>query len=362
MTATQTSDFSEKFYVRGLKNSCKVVDLLVQKLLNDMTMDWYPLMNSSLHTRQSQDDKSVRFQGDSFVLLRTWKQVISSCKVYSISTMRTSTWEGTEFSNFILIASIHLWNQSIENFMSSSSLGCDFVTSLIFMTERTQQVYFPSSPPFLASILVGLGFSLVCGFLEKDLWKVCLDYKTSKFPQYSKWKRRSNCSVKFLRKTKGIYISASSLMFSNKTKIIWLYLSYCTIYTYKIFSFLLAIENMTVPLCSYQCLDYKTSKLSQYSEWKHSSNCSGKFLRKTEGICKQQVHWSSPIKQIIWLYLGYCIIYIYKIFSFLLAIENTTVPLCSYQCLDYKISKLSQYSEKRSSKCSGRFLRKTEGM
>ena len=30
-----------------------------------------------------------------------------------------------------LIASIHLWNQSIENFMSSSPLGCDFVTSLL---------------------------------------------------------------------------------------------------------------------------------------------------------------------------------------------------------------------------------------
>ena len=30
---------SEKFYVRGLDNSCKVVDLLAQKLLNDMTFD-----------------------------------------------------------------------------------------------------------------------------------------------------------------------------------------------------------------------------------------------------------------------------------------------------------------------------------
>ena len=38
-TATQTSDLSEKFYVRGLENSCKVVDLLTQKLLNDMTLD-----------------------------------------------------------------------------------------------------------------------------------------------------------------------------------------------------------------------------------------------------------------------------------------------------------------------------------
>ena len=39
-TATYTSDLSEKFYVRGLKNSCKVVDdLLAQKLLNDMTLD-----------------------------------------------------------------------------------------------------------------------------------------------------------------------------------------------------------------------------------------------------------------------------------------------------------------------------------
>ena len=79
-------------------------------------------MNSSLHTRQSWDDKSVRLQSGSFVLLRTWKQVISSRKVYSISTMRTMTWEGTEFGNFILFASIHLWNQSIENFMSLSPL------------------------------------------------------------------------------------------------------------------------------------------------------------------------------------------------------------------------------------------------
>ena len=74
-----------------------------------MKLDWYPLMNSSLHTRQqSLDDKSVRFQSGSFVLQRTWKQVILSCKVYSNSTMRTLTWEGTEFDNFILIASIHL--------------------------------------------------------------------------------------------------------------------------------------------------------------------------------------------------------------------------------------------------------------
>ena len=38
-TATYTSDLSEKFYVQGLENSCKVVDLLAQKLLNDMTLD-----------------------------------------------------------------------------------------------------------------------------------------------------------------------------------------------------------------------------------------------------------------------------------------------------------------------------------
>ena len=31
--------FSEKFYVRSLKNSCKVVDLLAQKLSNDMTLN-----------------------------------------------------------------------------------------------------------------------------------------------------------------------------------------------------------------------------------------------------------------------------------------------------------------------------------
>ena len=38
-----------------------------------------------------------------------------------------------------LIASIHLWNQSVEDFMSSSSLGCDFITLLI---TRKQQVWF----------------------------------------------------------------------------------------------------------------------------------------------------------------------------------------------------------------------------
>ena len=50
--------------------------------------------------------------------------------------MRTMTWEGTEFGNFILIASIHLRDQSIENFMSSSPLGCDFVTSLLSNKHR----------------------------------------------------------------------------------------------------------------------------------------------------------------------------------------------------------------------------------
>ena len=31
--------FPKKFYVRGLQISCKVVDLLAQKLLNDMTLN-----------------------------------------------------------------------------------------------------------------------------------------------------------------------------------------------------------------------------------------------------------------------------------------------------------------------------------
>ena len=31
--------------------------------------------------------------------------------------MRTLAWEGIELGNFILIASIHLWNQSIKNFV-----------------------------------------------------------------------------------------------------------------------------------------------------------------------------------------------------------------------------------------------------
>ena len=45
--------------------------------------------------------------------------------------MQTLTQEGIEFGNFILIASIHLRGQSIENFMSLSPLGCDFITSLL---------------------------------------------------------------------------------------------------------------------------------------------------------------------------------------------------------------------------------------
>ena len=102
-----------------------------------MTLGWYLQMNLSLHTRKSQDDKSIRFQSGSLVLLRTWKQAILSCKVYSISTMRTLTWEGIEFGNFILIASIHLWNQSIENFTWSSPLRCNFVTSLLLICQRT---------------------------------------------------------------------------------------------------------------------------------------------------------------------------------------------------------------------------------
>ena len=44
--------------------------------------------------------------------------------------------------------------------------------SLTFMIERTQQVCFPSPPSFPNSILLGLGFSLVCGSLEIDLWQV----------------------------------------------------------------------------------------------------------------------------------------------------------------------------------------------
>ena len=37
--ATQISDLSETFYVRGFENLTKVVDLLAQKLLNVMTLD-----------------------------------------------------------------------------------------------------------------------------------------------------------------------------------------------------------------------------------------------------------------------------------------------------------------------------------
>ena len=61
------------------------MDLLVQKLLNDMTLDSYSL-KSSVHTGQTQDDKFIHCQSCTFVLLRISKYVISHC---SIATMRT---------------------------------------------------------------------------------------------------------------------------------------------------------------------------------------------------------------------------------------------------------------------------------
>ena len=70
-------------------------------------------MNSSLHTRKSKGDKSIRSQSQTRSF--SW-QLISSWEVYSISAMSMLTWEDTELGNFILIAIIHLWNQSIENF------------------------------------------------------------------------------------------------------------------------------------------------------------------------------------------------------------------------------------------------------
>ena len=38
-TATLTSDLSKKFYIQSLENKYKEMDLLVQILLNDMTLD-----------------------------------------------------------------------------------------------------------------------------------------------------------------------------------------------------------------------------------------------------------------------------------------------------------------------------------
>ena len=70
--------------------------------------------------------------------MRTWKHVIWRCKVYSIATVRTMTWEGIEFGNFILVAAIYYWNQLIETSVSSSPLGCNFVTSLISWNKRTK--------------------------------------------------------------------------------------------------------------------------------------------------------------------------------------------------------------------------------
>ena len=48
--------------------------------------------------------------------------------------MQTSPSEGTKYRNFILIATIHMWNQSVENSLSPSPSGCDSVTSLMSET------------------------------------------------------------------------------------------------------------------------------------------------------------------------------------------------------------------------------------
>ena len=45
--------------------------------------------------------------------------------------VRTLPWENIEFGNFILIAAVRMWNQSIENTMSSLPSECDFVTSAV---------------------------------------------------------------------------------------------------------------------------------------------------------------------------------------------------------------------------------------
>ena len=53
--ATDDDNVDFRSFLKNLhsKLGCKVVDLAVQKLLNDMTLDWHPMMNSSLHTGQS---------------------------------------------------------------------------------------------------------------------------------------------------------------------------------------------------------------------------------------------------------------------------------------------------------------------
>ena len=61
--------------------------------------------------------------------------------------MRTLTWEDIEFGNLISIAAIHYRNQPIENSMSSSPLGCDFVPSLLFFACINPPVYFVKLQP-----------------------------------------------------------------------------------------------------------------------------------------------------------------------------------------------------------------------
>ena len=46
-------------------------NFIILKLLNDMNLDLYPLMSSSLLTRKTKDNKFIRFQSCTFVLLRT---------------------------------------------------------------------------------------------------------------------------------------------------------------------------------------------------------------------------------------------------------------------------------------------------
>ena len=94
-----------------------------------MTVGWHLLQNSSGKHRIL--NKCIRFQSCAFVLLRSWKHVTSRSIVCSITMTRTLPREGTEYGNFILIATIHLWNQFIENSISSLPLGYDFLTSLI---------------------------------------------------------------------------------------------------------------------------------------------------------------------------------------------------------------------------------------
>ena len=104
-----------------------------------------------------------------------------------IATMPTLRSEGTEYGNFILIATIRLWNQSIENLMSSWPLGCDFV-QYIHWGLSSWNLLVGRVPCFLASPLSVRSIMSRIGLIASFLGKVS-SKKRGKLMQL--WKERT---------------------------------------------------------------------------------------------------------------------------------------------------------------------------